>query len=941
MRWLRVLGSVLIAAFIATGAFAQTRDFNIPAGELKAVLDAFVQQSGAQLVYRADEVVGVQSKGVTGSVSREEALARILEGTGFAGHRDSSGAFAVVREREQSRTEKPGATSSAIKGEKIEITGSRLSRNQTDGPQEVKVYKREYIEQSGQATVADFLNSLPEVSVLSSESAVAFTGAISTVRLRGFPVGTTLVLLNGRRLNNSGFAFFRGEGFDLNFIPLNAIERVEVSPVGGSAVYGSDAMAGVVNIILKKDFDGSEVRTSYGFASGLEETTLSAAFGKRFDRGQITAIVSHSHRTDLSASERDITSTRDFRRFGGNDARVSYCDPGTVRSLTSANLPGLSSPLAAIPIAGPRFPSISDFAATAGQARHCDANFYSLVPASNRTSGVVSGSLDLTADIQVFAELLLAKNTQYSGYFPAGIRGPFTVPASNAFNPFGRSVSVSNQLYLGRPMFHYDSTLTRPVIGLKGTLAQGWDWEVSSTYTRDDDHETDINTRLDPTALSNALGSSNPDTALNLFASGPPASQAVLDSLRATPRTDFGGKSTQVSGVLRGRLFSLPTGDVESVLGGEYARGDVHAFFGSGTSSFKRDMKALFGELKVPILGSRDRSVLSATFAARNDTYSDFGGRTVPQVAAEWRPTTNFLGRATYGRTFRAPQLFQLNFPAISFATPITDPSRNETYTAQINTVGNPNLKPETGESTTVGFVYSNRSLSNLNLSATAWALSLDKFVQIINFGTVLANENLFPEGVIREAGSGGQPGRVISIAQAFYNFGKLDLRGADLSADMSFRNDMGQFTPSLSATYVYKYTGQLTPRSAPTDRVSRASTDFLWSPRWKATAALNWKARELAVNVAGRYTSGYFDYGSTTRRLGDFWYLDASIRYDLAKVVSPFISEKSRPYVSVSVVNALDKQPPYSSLFGTNGYDLLQYDIRGRFISVQVGGAF
>jgi len=194
------------------------------------------------------------------------------------GQGQASGAATVEKQDEQAKR-KP------IQLEEVVVTGSRIPTHVNEGAQEVKIYTREKIEQSGRSTVADFLNTLPAASVSITESSIGTQPnyGVTTVQLHGLPVGTTLVLINGRRLETSGSSQAGTAAFfDLNNIPLAAVDRVEVVSEGSSAIYGSDAIAGVVNIILKRNFDGFETNLKYGGASGTDETNASLAWGRRY-----------------------------------------------------------------------------------------------------------------------------------------------------------------------------------------------------------------------------------------------------------------------------------------------------------------------------------------------------------------------------------------------------------------------------------------------------------------------------------------------------------------------------------------------------------------------------------------------------------------------------------------------------------------------------------
>src|SRR6185312_3161080 len=320
-------------------AQAQTYSFDIPSEPLSAALRDYARVSGQQIIFTDDLVAGKRAAALHGTYSADDALAHLLTGTTLVVDRASNGAI-MVRSKNAEAASNEGAASPDI--ETVTVTGSRIPLTTKQGAQEVRTYTRQRIEKSGQGTVADFLSTLPEVSVSSIDSSIGNYADQTTVQLHGLPMGTTLVLLNGRRveINNYGF-------FDLNNVPVAALERVEVLPVGSSAIYGADALAGAVNFVLRKDFTGLEATARYGHAQGTDETDFNLSGGYSWDRASVSLVASYQTRSELLGTERAITRDPDnlAAAFGEGDV----CNPGTVYSLNGGNLPGLSSPVAGIP----------------------------------------------------------------------------------------------------------------------------------------------------------------------------------------------------------------------------------------------------------------------------------------------------------------------------------------------------------------------------------------------------------------------------------------------------------------------------------------------------------------------------------------------------------------------------------------------------------------
>jgi iron complex outermembrane receptor protein len=316
---------------------------DIPAQELGTALRTLAKERGFQLMYLSDTVEPRRTAGAVGEFTTDEALTRILSGTGLtyrylddktvtilpASSVTSGGASTKAQEQrsnganvpnsEESKSlwdrfrvaqvdqgkasndssvEKQDEQSAKKKGiqlEEVIVTGSRIGT--VAGGQQVqpvRTYTRKDIEQSGQSTATDFLNSLPDVSVSSfvgDRSSISGNGG-TTVQLHGLPVGTTLLLLNGRRLETSSNGFF-----DLNNIPVSAIERVDVLPVGAAAIYGADALGGAVNILLRQNLSGLETNATVGHAAGVTDTRANLAWGKSWERGSISLLGSYQERT--------------------------------------------------------------------------------------------------------------------------------------------------------------------------------------------------------------------------------------------------------------------------------------------------------------------------------------------------------------------------------------------------------------------------------------------------------------------------------------------------------------------------------------------------------------------------------------------------------------------------------------------------------------------
>ena len=944
-------GVALVALVWGGTAWAQTKDFNVPAEDAVKAIPEFARQAGIQIVAPADQLKGVKTPALSGAIDLHVALSRLLDGTGIEIASDD-GQTIVLRVRPKNA--QAASNEAAVRApETVVVVGTRIPQTVKEGAQEVRTYTKQQIDQSGQGTIADFLSTLPDVSMSSIDSAVGSYADQTTVRLHGLPVGTTLVLLNGRRveINNYGF-------FDLNNIPVAALERVEVLPVGSSAIYGADALAGAVNFVLKKDFTGLDANVRYGHANGTDEFDANLSGGYAWDNASLSLIASYQSRSELLGAERAITRDPNnlLAAFGEGD----ICHPGTVFSQNGGNLPGLSSPVAAIPPGLSGKPSISDFNGTAGTVNRCSINIYSdMLPPVEREGILASGEIRLADWAVPFFELLVSHETVDSKvgnlitFFHAF---GSTLPASNAFNPFGQNVGIS-YTFPGLP-FKYDrsTTFLRPLIGLRGDLGGGWDYELTGLFSYDTSHVTQ-NNNMDFGKVLQALASPDPATALNVFAQGAPGSSALLASFFGPPHIlKFYSQNYTTEAIARGPLFELDSGPVQAVFGAEYDHSKLYTYQQdqatiSAANRVRRDAYAAFTELRIPLWANRENPAagerLAVGLAGRFDDSDDFGSRATGQVNVEARPMDSLLIRGGYATSYQAPQLSQLAGAGGSFFTSgYIDPFRGNEAVLNVQQFfgPNPNLKPETGEGLQFGLVYRSEMVPGLVFSATRWDIRITNYIGTPNAQDLIDFPNLFPGAITRGQPSpqdiqNGFPGPIIAIHDVFYNFGRVHVSGVDLDLNYTADTDFGQLTPSLSFTETDRFTSSLSPSLPPTSSLSKAAFSVGFAPHWKGTAAIGWTFGPYGLNLAGRYIGPYLDYqdfGPNKNRLGDFWYTDANFRYDLGKGFASDDRWLSGAYVQIGAVNLFNTMPQKSHTFAN--FDSAEADIRGRFIYFQVG---
>ncbi len=997
----------MVLALAAPMAQAQAKAvFDLPVQPLADSLRAVGSQTNINLLFDPPLVAGKQAPALKAEVTADEALTRLLVGTGIKHEFLNETTIVLAKvDAVASKSSKGGASSIAAGGEpgkddpkegkksssqdsrvaqvdqgaagpqavgddqnsdkkkkkeeglsEIIVTGSRIPTTAGNEVQPVRSYSREEIVNSGQTSISDFLNTLPDASISFNESGYQTLGGQTTVALHGLPIGTTVVLLNGRRIETSYNGFF-----DLSNIPAAAVERIEVLPVGGSAVYGSDALAGAVNIILRSDLNGLAFDVKGGHATDFNEQDADFSWGHSGENASISLIGSFQHRSELLGSERAFTSITSVPPGQpGTGTLADYCFPGNIYSLDGAPLPGLGTATqAGIPAGLKGVPTTQSFLATAGVLNQCSGGVESaLIPRTDREGALLSAHYAWSPALDLFTETLFAHESpnQNSGDFillPGGSFGLYTIGANNPYNPFGEAVGVS-YAYPGISVYNnHTQTFVRPLLGLRGNVASDWTYELTAFHSKD-------TTRLqlasaDPIALQTALDSSNPATALNPFSGGAPGTPQLLQSLLTSAQSAVYSYVDQLTGAqawLHGPLIHLPAGALQIVVGGEYTHEMQSTVlpFGSPPLDLKRTTSAVFGEAKIPLIGSGpapghgDR--LAVNIAARYDHSDDFGGKATWQAGLVWRATPKLAFRGGYAVSYKAPELQKISGGvAGTFTEEGTDPFRgNETFNVPASFGANPNLAPETGHARDFGVVYASGTLPGLEASLTQFDIVIQNYIGQPSGQALVDNPSLFAGAVTRAPASAqdqqmGFLGPITAINELYYNFGELHVSGVDFDVSYRAKTYLGDFTTSVALANLYKWESALSPGSPPVSYLSQATISGPgFAPRWKGTAAVGWTRGALFGSVTGRYVGRYRDYQDyvpNNNILGNFWIADAAFHVDLGNGLGPSLSWVQRLGFDLGVVNLFDKAPQFSNGIG---FDPREADIRGRFAYLQLG---
>jgi iron complex outermembrane receptor protein len=989
-----VRGAALIALLLSYGvapaaeAISDVRyQFEQPSQPVSDSLRAIAMQTGVSVLFSAAAVNGRMSHALSGQMSAAEAISRALDGTGLSAQITGDRAIVVKP------TTAPGAaparsiptsaaassvgeatfevppiqvaqsTSSSAdpiappsKAEQpplaaelghVEVTGSRLKRIDSDGPTPVNVYTRTDIDKSGQPTLERFLSSLNEASVNVGEGGVGQTQGQGAIQLRGLPLGSTLVLINGRRVQAVGSS--SGDFFNLNLIPMAAVERVEVVPVGSSAVYGGDALAGVVNVILKKSIDGVAFDARIASAKGTNDGGVSLATGRRDEDGSFLLLGSFNKTRPLTMGERDFFKDGDYRRFGGTDARTRACTPGTVSSTTGANLPGLGSSFAAIPSSSNGRPlTVSSFAATAGQASLCNplasGNGTALVYDTEDVALHAAGERRLTGAWSIFGEATFVNDRLQAEQGGLQLRNVL-VPAANPYNPFGADVRVTSRLGLenGSETLVRNTDFTRVLLGARADLGAGWDFEASVSSTRDDGQGYQ-NNNPDVAARDAALGASTPAAALNPFTTGVAASNDVMHAIFPGSPRDNHGRKDQASAFIRGAAFQLPAGKADLVAGIETSH-DRYRTVSPGVFDIEgsRTASAVYGEMRLPLMRAAASTgaawdLATLTVAGRRDKYSDFGSANTYQAGAEVRPSRTLLLRASTASSFKPPTLLQTHVDDQSFTTDLyglVDPARNGAAITdgEVLRTTNHSLGPEKGRAYSFGAVWEPESASGTRLALTAWRVKINGLISLLWPQDAVDHPDLFPGFVTRAPSADGTPGEVTRVLYQEVNFGGIDTSGMDMEVAHSWKTAAGKWAVSASATRTNKYEVAIAPGAPAEDRLGRRAQDY-WAPKWKGRLSAGLDAGVWNIGLTSRYLGAYKDVAPSERGLGGYWVHDLAGTVNLRRLGINLTGVKEAS-LSVAVVNVADRLPEYVETYPY--YDFTQADWRGRYASLHL----
>jgi len=877
LRWAASTSTFVCLLAIAGihSAQAQVKDFNVPAQSATTGIPEFARQAGIQILVSEKLVRGKQTGVVTGSHSVGDALAILLKGTGLvatskdgatytvaalaASPRDPASTNQGARFSPESRvarvdqtTSGPEVASDQSKKEKQEglteivVTGTHI-HGLPASASPVTTIDQQYIERSGYVDVADVIRSIPQnfsggnnpqiVTAAPTPGNGSYSGG-SSPNLRGLGSGSTLTLIDGHRLGQDGPL----GAVDISLIPLAAVDHIDVVTDSSSAAYGSDAVAGVVNFILKKNYSGATTSVTYGDSTegGGQQRTLSQLVGGTWESGSALGVYEYNQQDPLKSDQRSFTST-------------------------------VSSP-------------------------------YYLLPETTRSSfyGTV--------------------NQQLTDILAASLDGLYTSRGSTTLSTFGAAPTMGSVYSVKQYAGNAELVASLPS-----------HWNLTGTFSASQEKNDNNNFTVDP----------------------------YVDSANYK----FIGKSDSVELVGDGPLFSYADKTVQAALGGGYRREsyDTDALIPAGApDNLSRHVEYAFIEVNAPILnpnGATGAQRLDLNFSGRYERYSDVGDKFVPKVGLRYLPADGVALRASWSQSFRAPPLSALNGIQYALLERSANPQSPTGSSVVLLRYGaNPDLRPETADSWTVGSDFTPTWNPHLRFTATLFETNYRNRIETLNPPDLLFNPVYSPilqrtpsaaaqQAVIGSPGvtflnfSGApyDPATVVALAdERNLNLQSQRIDGADASAD--YKLDVGPAHIDFygAATYL-QLRQQITDASPEEQLAGTAFNPPRFRARGGATANVGpWVATTL-VNFMGTSTN---TYEPSSPPVSSWTTFDLQLAY-APQTAGPLHGFRA----ALSVQNVFDKAPPFltynSSGFVGFHYDDLNTSPLGRFASIQFAKSF
>ncbi|CAG1001625.1 Vitamin B12 transporter BtuB [Burkholderiales bacterium] len=870
--------------------------------------------------------------------------------------------------------------------EKLTITGTNVRRVDAETGAPVQTITREQIEETGATSVQDLLQFITAATSSGNFNSTTVIGAttfgLQTASLRGLGGSRTLVLLNGRRLGGFGGDQLNGQSVNLTSIPFNAIERVEVLKDSASAIYGTDAIAGVINFILRKDYVGAEANVYYGMPTRtprsdgtITDVSVTAGWGD-LSKDRYNVFVHGAwhkekalYQKDRNFADSSYNEVSGLYGFSGNTFPANITAPsgfpsfGTLNPTYNNNCEGFPGSVRGPDLIWGEDSQVCVFDPTAvAQA----------IPEIETTSFYGRGTFQINRDWQAWVSGAYTQSENHNIIQPVPLsdlfNDPILVQPGSAYYPLaylqqyapghvGNPVNVRYRAVLNGNRDIRDTNDAWQIVGGVEGSWMNWDINVAGFYNETELEEELLGGFPQLSLVVPLLNSGN----VNFFGPTPDdvAAQVRATNFNGTAFT-AGTKMYGIDAKATGDVWKLPAGSLAVAFGAEVRKeeitnspnaalqtGDISGYGGAFEEIDKdRTVWAVYAEAVAPIVKG-----LEVDVAVRHDHYSDMGSTTNPKVTLRWQPNRQVLVRGTYGKGFLAPSLQQLFLPQRAGVTApgTNDPLRcdttndNRDCNTQFNVLygGAPDLKPEKSTSFTAGFVL--EPVQGVTFVADYFNIEVrDLIIAGFPTETILGDLDLYGNLVTRgpvDPNFPMLPGPITQISQLNQNLGKVKIEGVDLELHLrSEPTRWGRFAFDASGTYFIKYDTQNVDGTY-TGGISTVEGQAVTGviPRWKHYATLSWLYGPWTLGLSNLYQSSYGDM--QTDFFGEPRTVSTMSLWDLQGSYTGIKNLK----LTVGVKNLFDTDPPVTNQQYTflSGFDPSYYDARARFVYASLNWKF
>jgi iron complex outermembrane recepter protein len=800
------------------------------------------------------------------------------------------------------------------------------------------------------------------------------TNGGSAVALRN---RATLVLINGRRAAVAPVLASGGGNFvDVSLIPIAAVERIEILSDGASATYGSDAVSGVVNIILKTNYQGGEVSGRYGFSTAegkYRERSYSGVFGAGNDKTNVTISTEWKKSDPLIQYQRPWARGQ-FRTpsFAGSiniGLDFYYLNPSTNAPPTTGLDLTPAQLVAGGTYAGPL---------TQGQvALNFDLAAYpTMLIKAQRRSVVAAVDHQLTDNIKLFGDFIYTVNNTESVLNAQPVAG--NVAASHPFNPFNVTVTARNRFIRFPRIYQAESISTRGVVGMKGTIGSNWSYELAGDFNRTLQKFRNHNL-IDAIKYTDLVNTN----AYNPFARNQAA--GVIESMLGTSFRDYVSELNAFDLRVTGEVFDLPGGPLQMGFGAE-TRWESLSFMNDRFDQTGQWLQAtprqpfnarsttdgFFAEARIPVFDKGNAidgaQLLEFSIAGRKDIYSRTADPFVPKYTVRWLPFNNeFAVRGTYSESFSAPTLYDLLGPtSVGFTASINvfrydtsgNPLNVQTGSRQYRSRSgsNPRLNPSESRNWTAGFVWSptKSKLKGLEISADWFDIDERDLISSISSSTIvssverlgpaspyaslvrlapsLAGETHFDDGapITTPGQMTNRPSDEVWISNQLVNVAGVWQSGADIRVRYNWDTEsMGKFNAALSMVYLHNYHIQSLPGGTSFNYTDSFSGTSVY-PRFRTYTTLGWNYKNWEAGLAHTFIPEIDDVANAVELpVKSYHNFDLQASYSFSGSNNKWLDGLS---FAVGINNVLDEEPPFITSEGNQNHDINTYDPIGRF---------